>query len=128
LAPKLSHKTGPFIPFENQLEPKAILLGTGGVEDSTAPETLFRTRGVDPTGQKHLIATLTPFLQEPGQGEWNSPSFVAPGGPGFSGCLWGMKAGKLAEALAKSSGNSAFCTEIQTLPDAETLDDFFCFG
>src|SRR5690625_6308962 len=55
---------GKMYPMENPEEPRAIVLGTGGVEGQENPETWFRQWG-DPMARNISQATLTPFLAEP---------------------------------------------------------------
>jgi acetyl esterase/lipase len=111
---------GTIYPLENPMEPKAILLGTGGVEDQPAPETWFRQWG-DPMARNISIATLTPFLPEPGKGN-GTAVIVAPGG-GFSWLSMGNEGWEVAEALAKQ-GITAFVLKYRLYPTPETLDDF----
>ena len=61
---------GTIYPMEAPLEPRAILLGTGGVENPPAPETWFRQWG-DPMARNISTATLTPFLPIPRKSQWN---------------------------------------------------------
>ncbi|TAE44060.1 MAG: alpha/beta hydrolase, partial [Bacteroidetes bacterium] len=64
LATSATAQDGTIYPLEAPAEPKAILLGTGGVENQPAPETWFRQWG-DPMARNISTATLTPFLPEP---------------------------------------------------------------
>jgi acetyl esterase/lipase len=67
------------------------------------------------------IATLTPFLPEPGKGN-GTAVIVAPGG-GFSWLSMGNEGWEVAEALAKQ-GITAFVLKYRLYPTPETLDDF----
>jgi hypothetical protein len=69
---------GTIYPLQTPAEPNAILLGTGGVEGQTAPETWFRQWG-DPMARNISTATLTPFLPKPGKAN-GAAVIVAPGG------------------------------------------------
>lgn len=111
---------GTIYPLENPNEPKAILLGTGGVENQPAAETWFRQWG-DPMARNISVATLTPFLPEPGTGN-GAAVIVAPGG-GFSWLSMGNEGWEVAEALAKQ-GIAAFVLKYRLYPTPETLDDF----
>ncbi len=111
---------GTIYPLDAPAEPKAILLGTGGVEGQTAPETWFRQWG-DPMARNISTATLTPFLPEPGKAN-GAAVIVAPGG-GFRWLSMGNEGWEVAEALAKQ-GIAAFVLKYRLFPTPESLDDF----
>lgn len=111
---------GTIYPLEAPAEPKAILLGTGGVDDQPAPETWFRQWG-DPMARNISTATLTPFLPEPGKAN-GAAVIVAPGG-GFRWLSMGNEGWEVAEALAKQ-GIAAFVLKYRLFPTAESLEDF----
>lgn len=111
---------GTIYPLEAPAEPKAILLGTGGVEDQPSPETWFRQWG-DPMARNISTATLTPFLPEPGKAN-GAAVIVAPGG-GFRWLSMGNEGWEVAEALAKQ-GIAAFVLKYRLFPTAESLDEF----
>lgn len=111
---------GTIYPLDNPKEPNAILLGTGGVEGQTSPETWFRQWG-DPMARNISTATLTPFLPEPGKAN-GAAVIVAPGG-GFSWLSMGNEGWEVAEALAKQ-GFAAFVLKYRLNPTPATLEDF----
>ena len=111
---------GTIYPLEAPAEPKAILLGTGGVEDQPAPESWFRQWG-DPMARNISTATLTPFLPEPGKAN-GAAVIVAPGG-GFRWLSMGNEGWEVAEALAKQ-GIAAFVLKYRLHPTAASLDEF----
>ncbi|MEB2778178.1 alpha/beta hydrolase [Algoriphagus sp. D3-2-R+10] len=111
---------GTIHPLEAPAEPKAIPLGTGGVDNQPAPETWFRQWG-DPMARNISIATLTPFLPEPGKAN-GATVIVAPGG-GFSWLSMGNEGWEVAEALAKE-GITAFVLKYRLNPTPESLEDF----
>ncbi|MBC2840248.1 alpha/beta hydrolase [Robiginitalea sp. SC105] len=111
---------GTIYPLEAPPEPKAIPLGTGGVDDQPAGETWFRQWG-DPMARNITRATLTPFLPEPGKAN-GAAVIVAPGG-GFRWLSMGNEGWEVAEALAKQ-GIAAFVLKYRLHPTPESLDDF----
>lgn len=111
---------GTIYPLEAPKEPNAILLGTGGVEGQTSPETWFRQWG-DPMARNISTATLTPFLPEPGKAN-GTAVIVAPGG-GFSWLSMGNEGWEVAEALAKK-GIAAFVLKYRLNPTPASLEDF----
>jgi acetyl esterase/lipase len=111
---------GTIYPLEAPAEPKAIPLGTGGVDDQPAPETWFRQWG-DPMARNISTATLTPFLPAPGKAN-GAAVIVAPGG-GFRWLSMGNEGWEVAEALAKQ-GIAAFVLKYRLHPTPESLDDF----
>lgn len=111
---------GTIYPLEAPPEPKAIPLGTGGVEGQTAPETWFRQWG-DPMARNVSTATLTPFLPEPGKAN-GAAVIVAPGG-GFRWLSMGNEGWEVAQALAER-GISAFVLKYRLQPTPESLDAF----
>lgn len=111
---------GTIYPLEAPAEPKAIPLGTGGVDDQPAPETWFRQWG-DPMARNISTATLTPFLPEPGKAN-GAAVIVAPGG-GFRWLSMGNEGWEVAEALAKQ-GIAAFVLKYRLHPTPESLEDF----
>lgn len=111
---------GTIYPLDNPKEPNAILLGTGGVEGQTSPETWFRQWG-DPMARNISTATLTPFLPEPGKAN-GAAVIIAPGG-GFSWLSMGNEGWEVAEALAKQ-GFAAFVLKYRLNPTPASLEDF----
>ncbi len=111
---------GTIYPLEAPAEPKAILLGTGGVENQPAKESWFRQWG-DPMARNITVATLTPFLPEPGKAN-GAAVIVAPGG-GFRWLSMGNEGWEVAEALAKQ-GIAAFVLKYRLHPTDESLEDF----
>ncbi|MEQ8417692.1 MAG: alpha/beta hydrolase [Imperialibacter sp.] len=111
---------GTIYPLDAPAEPKAILLGTGGVDDQPAKETWFRQWG-DPMARNITTATLTPFLPEPGKAN-GAAVIVAPGG-GFRWLSMGNEGWEVAEALAKQ-GIAAFVLKYRLHPTPESLEDF----
>lgn len=120
LSLSINAQDGTIYPLEAPEEPKAILLGTGGVEDQPAPETWFRQWG-DPMARNISTATLTPFLPEAGKAN-GAAVIVAPGG-GFRWLSMGNEGWEVAEALAKQ-GIAAFVLKYRLHPTPESLDDF----
>jgi acetyl esterase/lipase len=111
---------GTIYPLDNPPEPNAIPLGTGDVEDQPASETWFLQWG-DPMARNIRIATLTPFLPEPGKAN-GTAIIVAPGG-GFRWLSLGNEGWEVAEALAEQ-GIAAFVLKYRLFPTPESLDDF----
>jgi acetyl esterase/lipase len=111
---------GTIYPLETPAEPKAISLGTGGVENQPASETWFR-QWDDPMARNITKATLTPFLPEAGTAN-GAAVIVAPGG-GFSWLSMGNEGWEVAEALAKK-GIAAFVLKYRLNPTPEKLEDF----
>jgi len=120
LAASAMAQDGTIYPLEAPAEPKAILLGTGGVDDQPAPETWFRQWG-DPMARNISTATLTPFLPEPGKAN-GAAVIVAPGG-GFRWLSMGNEGWEVAEALAKE-GIAAFVLKYRLYPTPVSLEDF----
>jgi acetyl esterase/lipase len=111
---------GTIYPLEAPAEPRAIPLGTGGVEGQPAPESWFRQWG-DPMARNVSTATLTPFLPEPGRAN-GAAVIVAPGG-GFRWLSMGNEGWEVAEALTKQ-GVAAFVLKYRLQPTAPSLEDF----
>jgi acetyl esterase/lipase len=111
---------GTIYPLEAPAEPRAIPLGTGGVEGQTAPESWFRQWG-DPMARNVSTATLTPFLPEAGKAN-GAAVIVAPGG-GFRWLSMGNEGWEVAEALAER-GIAAFVLKYRLQPTPASLDDF----
>lgn len=111
---------GTIYSLEAPEEPNAIPLGTGDVENQTAPETWFRQWG-DPMARNISTATLTPFLPEPEKAN-GAAVIVAPGG-GFRWLSMGNEGWEVAEALA-NEGIAAFVLKYRLHPTPESLDDF----
>lgn len=111
---------GTIYPLKAPAEPKAIPLGTGGVDNQPASETWFRQWG-DPMARNITAATLTPFLPEPGKAN-GATVIVAPGG-GFRWLSMGNEGWEVAEALAKQ-GITAFVLKYRLHPTPGSLDDF----
>jgi acetyl esterase/lipase len=111
---------GTIYPLQAPAEPKAIKLGTGGVENQPAPETWFRQWG-DPMARNISTATLTPFLPEKGKAN-GAAVIVAPGG-GFRWLSMGNEGWEVAQALA-DKGIAAFVLKYRLFPTPEPLDEF----
>lgn len=110
---------GKIYPLETPAEPNAIVLGTGGVEGQTAPESWFRQWG-EPMARNISTATLTPFLPEPGKAN-GAAVLVAPGG-GFRWLSMNNEGWKAAKALA-DRGVAAFVLKYRLQPTGETIED-----
>ena len=111
---------GTIYPLEAPAEPNAILLGTGGVEDQSSPETWFRQWG-DPMARNISTATLTPFLPKSGNAN-GAAVIVAPGG-GFRWLSMGNEGWEVAQALA-DRGIAAFVLKYRLHLTPESLDAF----
>ena len=111
---------GTIYPLEAPKEPNAILLGTGGVENQPATESWFKQWG-DPMARNITVATLTPFLPEPGKAN-GAAVIVAPGG-GYMWLSMGNEGWEVAEALAKQ-GIAAFVLKYRLKPTQASLEDF----
>jgi acetyl esterase/lipase len=111
---------GTIYPLETPVEPNAIPLRTGGVENQPSSETWFRQWG-DPMARNITAATLTPFFPEAGKAN-GMAVIVAPGG-GFSWLSLKNEGWEVAEALAKQ-GITAFVLKYRLNPTPEKLDDF----
>ncbi|GAB2545584.1 alpha/beta hydrolase [Rufibacter soli] len=111
---------GTIYPLKAPAEPKAIPLGTGGVEGQKAPETWFKQWG-DPMARNISKATLTPFLPAPGKAN-GTAVIVAPGG-GYRWLSMGNEGWEVAQALA-DKGITAFVLKYRLHPTPESLEDF----
>ncbi|KAA5547805.1 alpha/beta hydrolase [Adhaeribacter rhizoryzae] len=111
---------GTIYPLKAPAEPKAIPLGTGGVDGQKAPETWFRQWG-DPMARNISTATLTPFLPKPGKAN-GTAVIVAPGG-GYRWLSMGNEGWEVAQALA-DQGIAAFVLKYRLHPTPESLDEF----
>ncbi len=111
---------GTIYPLEAPAEPKAILLGTGGVKNQPAKESWFKQWG-DPMARNITTATLTPFLPDPAKAN-GAAVIVAPGG-GFRWLSMGNEGWEVAEALAKQ-GIAAFVLKYRLHPTVESLEEF----
>lgn len=111
---------GTIYPLDPPVEPNAIPLGTGGVDNQPASESWFRQWG-DPMARNITTATLTPFLPEPGKAT-GAAVIVAPGG-GFMWLSMGNEGWEVAEALAKQ-GIAAFVLKYRLKPTPSSLEDF----
>ncbi|WP_207431376.1 alpha/beta hydrolase [Sabulibacter ruber] len=111
---------GTIYPLKTPAEPKAIPLGTGGVDDQKAPETWFKQWG-DPMARNISTATLTPFLPAPGKAN-GTAVIVAPGG-GFRWLSMSNEGWEVAQALA-DKGIAAFVLKYRLHPTPESLEDF----
>lgn len=120
LAVSAMAQDGTIYPLDAPAEPKAILLGTGGVDNQPAKESWFRQWG-DPMARNITTATLTPFLPEPGKAN-GTAVIVAPGG-GYRWLSMGNEGWEVAEALAKK-GIAAFVLKYRLIPTPESLEDF----
>ncbi|OLY94641.1 Acetyl esterase/lipase [Cnuella takakiae] len=115
-----SAQDGTIYPFETPAEPKAIPLGTGGVQNQPAKETWFRQWG-DPMARNITTATLTPFFPKPGKAN-GTAVIVAPGG-GYRWLSLSNEGWEVAEALA-AKGITAFVLKYRLHPTPESLEDF----
>ena len=61
---------GKMYPMDAPKETNAIPLNTGGVKDQAASESWFRQWG-DPMARNVSKATLTPFLADPSDYDWD---------------------------------------------------------
>ena len=120
LAAPAMAQDGTIYPLDAPDEPRAILLGTGGVEDQPASESWFRQWG-DPMARNITTATLTPFLPDPDKAN-GAAVLVAPGG-GFRWLSLGNEGWEVAEALAEQ-GIAAFVLKYRLHPTPASLDDF----
>jgi acetyl esterase/lipase len=111
---------GTIYPLDAPLEPTAIPLGTGGVENQPATESWFRQWG-DPMARNITKATLTPFFPRPGTAN-GATVIVAPGG-GFRWLSMGNEGWEVAEALA-AKGITAFVLKYRLHPTPPSLDEF----
>jgi acetyl esterase/lipase len=111
---------GTMYPLEAPVEPNAIKLGTGSVENQPAKETWFRQWG-DPMARNISTATLTPFLPKKGNAN-GAAVIVAPGG-GFRWLSMGNEGWEVAQALA-DRGIAAFVLKYRLHPTPESLDGF----
>lgn len=110
----------PMTPLAAPPEPAAIVLGTGGVAESTAPESWFRQWG-DPFVRNVTTATLTPVLPAPEKAT-GAAAIVAPGG-GFMFLSMGNEGWEVAQALA-DRGVAAFVLKYRTRPTPADLGAF----
>lgn len=111
---------GTIYPLQAPAEPNAILLGTGGIEGQTLPETWFRQWG-DPMARNISTATLTPFLPKSGKAN-GAAVIVAPGG-GFKWLSLSNEGWEVAQALA-DRGIAAFVLKYRLQPTPESIDAF----
>lgn len=116
----LMGQDGKIYPLEAPEEPNAILLGTGGVEGQTAPESWFRQWG-EPMARNISTATLTPFLPDPDKAT-GAAVIVAPGG-GFMWLSMHNEGWKVAKALA-DHGIAAFVLKYRLQPTVDSLEEF----
>ena len=111
---------GTIYPLAAPAEPRAIPLGTGGVDKQPAAESWFRQWG-EPMVRNVTTATLTPFLPAPGKGN-GAAVLVAPGG-GFRWLSINNEGWKVAQALA-DQGIAAFVLKYRLHPTPDALDGF----
>jgi acetyl esterase/lipase len=111
---------GTIYPHPTPAEPRALPLGTGGVENQPASESWFRQWG-QPMARNITTATLTPFLPAPGKGN-GAAVLVAPGG-GFRWLALNHEGWAVAQALA-DKGIAAFVLKYRLQPTPESLDGF----
>jgi acetyl esterase/lipase len=109
---------GTIYPLDAPPEPKAIPLGTGGVENQSAPESWFRQWG-EPMVRNVSTATLTPFLPDPAKAT-GTAVIVAPGG-GFRWLSINNEGWKIARAL-NERGVAAFVLKYRLIPTPPTLE------
>ncbi|MES2419750.1 MAG: alpha/beta hydrolase [Pseudomonadota bacterium] len=101
-------------------EPTAIPLGTGSVENQTAPEAWFHQYGVAMT-RNVTTATLTPFLPDPAKAT-GAAVIVAPGG-GFLMLSMENEGWRVAKALA-DRGIAAFVLKYRLKPTPADIGGF----
>lgn len=111
---------GTIYPLQAPAEPKAIVLGTGGVANQPAKESWFKQWG-DPMARNITTATLTPFFPKPGKAN-GTAVIVAPGG-GYRWLSLSNEGWEVAEALA-AKGITAFVLKYRLHPTPESLEDF----
>jgi acetyl esterase/lipase len=111
---------GTIHPHPTPAEPRAIPLGTGGVQNQPASETWFWQWG-QPMARNITTATLTPFLPAPGKGN-GAAVLVAPGG-GFRWLALNHEGWAVAQALA-DQGIAAFVLKYRLHPTPESLEGF----
>jgi acetyl esterase/lipase len=116
----VSAQDGKIYPLDAPEEPRAILLGTGGVESQPAPESWFRQWG-EPMARNVSTATLTPFLPDPEKAT-GAAVLVAPGG-GFMWLSMHNEGWKVAQALA-DQGIAAFVLKYRLQPTVDDLVEF----
>ncbi|MEO6279776.1 alpha/beta hydrolase [Roseateles sp.] len=109
---------GTIHPLQAPAEPRAIPLGTGGVDKQPAAESWFRQWG-EPMVRNVTSATLTPFLPAPGKAN-GAAVLVAPGG-GFRWLSINNEGWKVAQALA-DQGIAAFVLKYRLQPTPDSLD------
>ncbi len=104
LAAPAQAQTDKMTPIATPDQPNAILLGTGALPDATAPEAWHRQYG-SAFARNVTIATLTPYLPDPGMAT-GTAVIVAPGG-GFRTLSMENEGSDVARALA-AKGVAAF--------------------
>lgn len=111
---------GTIYPYDTPIEPNAIPLNTGGVEDQPGSESWFKQWG-DPMARNITEATLTPFFPHPDKAN-GTAVIVAPGG-GFRWLSLGNEGWEVAQALA-DKGIAAFVLKYRLHPTQNSLEDF----
>ena len=109
---------GTIHPLDAPAEPRAIPLGTGGVQDQPAEESWFRQWG-EPMVRNVSTAMLTPFLPDPAKAN-GTAVIVAPGG-GFRWLSIDNEGWKIAKAL-NEQGVAAFVLKYRLQPTPPTLE------
>lgn len=109
---------GRIYPLQAPAEPRAIALGTGGVDGQPAAEGWFRQWG-EPMVRNVSTATLTPFLPAPGKAN-GAAVIVTPGG-GFRWLSINNEGWKVAQALA-DRGVAAFVLKYRLIPTPDSLE------
>jgi acetyl esterase/lipase len=117
-AAAFAQEDGTIHPLEAPAEPRAIPLGTGGVEDQPAEESWFRQWG-EPMVRNVSTATLTPFLPDPAKAN-GTAVIVAPGG-GYRWLSIDNEGWKIAKAL-NEQGVAAFVLKYRLRPTPPTLE------
>ncbi|SDA28455.1 alpha/beta hydrolase [Sphingomonas sp. NFR15] len=107
-------------PMAAPAEPGAIVLNTGGVTGSTAPEAWFSQYGVAMT-RNVSTATLTPFLPDPAKAT-GAAVIVAPGG-GFLMLSMENEGWRVAKAFA-ARGIAAFVLKYRLKPTPAGMPQF----
>ena len=108
------------VPVAIPMQPNAILLGTGALPGTTAPETWHRQYG-KLFARNVTVATLTPFLPNPAKAT-GTAVVVAPGG-GFRTLSMENEGWDVARALA-DRGVAAFVLKYRLNPTPQNMAAF----
>ncbi|WP_232090834.1 alpha/beta hydrolase [Sphingomonas sp. HMP9] len=113
-------QTDVMAPIAIPTQPSAIVLGTGKLAGATAPEAWHRQYG-SVFARNVTVATLTPFLPDPGKAT-GTAVIVAPGG-GFQTLSMQNEGWDVARALA-ARGVAAFVLKYRLNPTPQDLATF----